>query len=481
MTDRQAAERPAVPWEGTEHPGDKGDPNREEYAKGDPSAWAEDPREPPYPKGERPSVPWEGTEHPAAKEAAMQASAEKRAAKCVKLAEAMFRGKKVAVSMIEDQALEFMDLGDSRIKSALERLEAGGFLADEFEEEVEDEEAMLAQMLEEEEEFEMDPMARKFAEMEAKIAELEGRVADQNKSDSFDTGFDVSDGPKTADDDEEAEDDECEGCKKAEEEKEALLDVSMGHNVFDEYDFDGDGFITMEEWGGSPAVFAAIDTDGDGIITMEEAAAGLGDSFSKFALKKAQDEDEEADDDSDEASKKKAGDEEEEEEADKEAAKKSEDDDDDDSDSDESDDSDDDSNDDSDDSEDDSDDDDGDDEAEASKKAGDDEEEEEADKEAAVMDDAEGEAMIESLGQDMELDIDVSPADDPMGLEDDMEEDAELAALFGLKNADEKPQPKKASGGVKALGSVAKTAGNNEATNLEKLWDDAPDVSEHFK
>jgi transaldolase len=45
---------------------------------------------------------------------------------------------------------------------------------------------------------------------------------------------------------------------------------------FEVYDFDGDGYITREEWGGSAAVFAALDTDGDGRITPEEMAAGLG-------------------------------------------------------------------------------------------------------------------------------------------------------------------------------------------------------------
>jgi len=47
---------------------------------------------------------------------------------------------------------------------------------------------------------------------------------------------------------------------------------------FEIYDFDGDGYITREEWGGAAAVFAALDADGDGRITPQELAAGLGDA-----------------------------------------------------------------------------------------------------------------------------------------------------------------------------------------------------------
>jgi transaldolase len=45
---------------------------------------------------------------------------------------------------------------------------------------------------------------------------------------------------------------------------------------FSVYDYDGDGFITREEWGGSAAVFDALDTNSDGRISTEEMAAGLG-------------------------------------------------------------------------------------------------------------------------------------------------------------------------------------------------------------
>lgn len=45
---------------------------------------------------------------------------------------------------------------------------------------------------------------------------------------------------------------------------------------FAAYDFDGDGAITREEWGGLDAVFDAVDSDGDGRVTAAELAAALG-------------------------------------------------------------------------------------------------------------------------------------------------------------------------------------------------------------
>ncbi|NER08874.1 MAG: transaldolase, partial [Okeania sp. SIO3C4] len=47
-------------------------------------------------------------------------------------------------------------------------------------------------------------------------------------------------------------------------------------DLFSAYDFDGDGFITREEWGGTDAVFDALDANHDGKISPEEMAAGIG-------------------------------------------------------------------------------------------------------------------------------------------------------------------------------------------------------------
>jgi transaldolase len=55
--------------------------------------------------------------------------------------------------------------------------------------------------------------------------------------------------------------------------------ANAARDLFRVFDFDGDGFITREEWGGTDAVFDALDVNGDGRITAEEMGAGLGAAF----------------------------------------------------------------------------------------------------------------------------------------------------------------------------------------------------------
>jgi hypothetical protein len=128
--DKQAAEAPATPGEGPASPAHKEDPAQDAYAKGDTSAWAEDPNPPPYDNGEAPAVPSE-------KQAADVL--ERKATKCIRLATAMLGGE-ASVETIEDQALAFMDMDDRAIASSLSRLSA-----DEAEEKAEGEAAKTIQ------------------------------------------------------------------------------------------------------------------------------------------------------------------------------------------------------------------------------------------------------------------------------------------------------------------------------------------------
>jgi hypothetical protein len=56
-------------------------------------------------------------------------------------------------------------------------------------------------------------------------------------------------------------------------------DSHMGHTMFDAYDLDGDGMISMDEWGGSDEIFDDLDDDEDGFLSRDEIAHGLGESF----------------------------------------------------------------------------------------------------------------------------------------------------------------------------------------------------------
>ena len=190
---RKASAHPAYPDEGPASPAYPGaDPEADAYENGDPSSWAEDPRTGPYAQGAHPATPDEGPASPAYNK---QASLERKAAKCIRIASAML-GKKASVRQIEDQALVLMDLDNRAITATLSRL---------AEEEIEEEE---------EEEVEEAPESKKKASVNARLARLRRLAAE-------------------ADAEEEAEDEEApESKKKASFARRAGFDAStIGEEV----------------------------------------------------------------------------------------------------------------------------------------------------------------------------------------------------------------------------------------------------------
>ena len=186
-------------WD-ADHPAHKEDPEMEDYFVGnnDPHEdFAEEPHSGPYAQPQAPaSYGWE-PDHPAAKADAggkqasreLRAMAERKAAKCVRLAQSML-GKTASVEQIENQALTLMDLSDRQITASLTRVRRASYYGQE--------------------------------EM-------------------------------------------------------------MGHDLFEEYDHNQDGLIDRGEFGGSDAVFDALDSDMSGDLDEREIAMGLGDSFARYA------------------------------------------------------------------------------------------------------------------------------------------------------------------------------------------------------
>lgn len=122
--ERAASAHPATPDEGAAHPAHTPEPDAHAHENGDTSSWAEDVHQPPYPDSAHPAYPDEGAAHPAVSKAAARellASVERKAAKCVRLAEATL-GPKADPMMIEAQAVGFMELSDSVLDSTLARL-----------------------------------------------------------------------------------------------------------------------------------------------------------------------------------------------------------------------------------------------------------------------------------------------------------------------------------------------------------------------
>lgn len=251
---RKASAPPATPGyeEPSNHPAAYPDPEADAYENGDTSSWAEDPHPGPYPNGAPPALP--GTDapqgHPATdmahyfpngvgKQASRQlrAALEAKAAKCIRLAARML-GKNASNDAIEDQAIDLMTLTERQIQATLRRFaEEGGdgntdllafenmtltpprtggeddteellqaMLAEESGEGVEgDEEALLASMLAEEQKRLASLKSSKKAGQNDPRATYKGKKAEEP----------VAKEAKKADEDGEAEEDKPEGDEAA--------------------------------------------------------------------------------------------------------------------------------------------------------------------------------------------------------------------------------------------------------------------------
>jgi len=201
--DKAASPPPAMPGyldADGKHPADQGDPAYDQYAKGDTSAWAEDPHPGPYPNSAPPADPRDDGTHPAEKRASDDEPSPtvlQKAAKCARIASAML-GPQATEAQVENQALDFMHMPDAAIDASLSRLAEDDEEDEEESEDSEDngngdedgdkeasaEDAEDRQILAElEAELEGES---KFAELEGQIADLQGQLAklsDQNESD----------------------------------------------------------------------------------------------------------------------------------------------------------------------------------------------------------------------------------------------------------------------------------------------------------
>ena len=106
-----------------------------------------------------------------------------------------------------------------------------------------------------------------------------------------------------------------------------------------------------------------------------------------------------------------------------------------------------------------------------------------------MVDDVSEDPMLDGLGMDDAGDIDMDDLSVLYGMhtaaeeseeEKQAEESEEEKPAKEEKQAAVRPQPRRASTGVKTLGTVAKVASSSPVDDLSKLWASAPDVSEIF-
>lgn len=125
---KSASPPPATPSEqgGYEHPATYEDPGAHDYENGDTSSWAEDVHPGPYDQSPHPATPDEGPFHPAgvgspSGQKTARAAAEKKAAKCIRIATAML-GEEASVEAIENQAFDLMSMEDHVLNATLSRI-----------------------------------------------------------------------------------------------------------------------------------------------------------------------------------------------------------------------------------------------------------------------------------------------------------------------------------------------------------------------
>ena len=469
---RKASAPPATPGyeEPSIHPAAYPDPEADAYENGDTSSWAEDPHPGPYPNGAPPALP--GTDapqgHPATdmahyfpngvgKQASRQlrAALEAKAAKCIRLAARML-GKNASNDAIEDQAIDLMTLTERQIQATLRRFaEEGGdgntdlisfenmtltpprtggeddteellqaMLAEESGEGGEDdEEALLASMMAEEQKRLASLKAKKLAGQNDPRATYKGKKAEEP----------VAKEAKKADEDESAEEDKSEGDeaskKAAHFQRLAAYWTKLAAKKADEDE--------AEE----PAKDEKADKKAK---KSEEVPQAL-----KYNQFKSKDEKPAKDDKAEKkaAFMRLAGEFLSADLKETLAALIAEDDAS---------------------------------EAPAAEKAADD----------FMVDDMGEDPMLDGLGMDDAGDIDMddlsvlygmhTAAEDSSESEEGEKAEEEEKPAKEEKQAAVRPQPRRASTGVKTLGTVAKVASTSGVDDLSKLWASAPDVSEIF-
>ena len=303
--DHTASAPPATPGynvEDKDHPAHQPDPAYADYKKGDPSAWAEDPKTPPYPQGNPPSTPGydvEDKDHPAHKEmprvekmnpkgASLRDMVEKRADKCIRLARHML-GKGANAAMVEDQALDLMDLPEDQLEASLARLGGNPMVAapaapaapvaeppkvaddllmdDDLG--LMDDDLMdmpmddgMDMMIPDDDGFDMDGILAKLGELTEQVKSMKkaGKKADQNDP----KGKTLAPGSKSE------EQVRAEGAATTN-----LQQEKTARAMFASMDMDQDGFLMAEDWSGNKSMFAAIDVDADGIISADEFVASM--------------------------------------------------------------------------------------------------------------------------------------------------------------------------------------------------------------